>query len=55
MNKVKGQVFGKGINEPSLVGKIPCNCKTPCVYGIGRPFCFPCMKVVKGEDRRDAA
>lgn len=22
----------------------PCNCKTPCCYGKGRNFCWPCIK-----------
>jgi len=28
--------------EPKPV--TPVNCKTPCCYGFGRPFCFPCYQ-----------
>jgi hypothetical protein len=24
----------------------PSNCKTPCCYGRGRCFCWPCMKEI---------
>ena len=30
----------------------PQNCKTPCPYGNGKPFCFPCMAKIL-EERRE--
>ena len=29
----------------------PQNCKTPCPYGNGRTFCFPCMAKIVDEHR----
>ncbi|MBQ9301806.1 hypothetical protein [Butyrivibrio sp.] len=29
----------------------PQNCKTPCPYGNGRTFCFPCMAKIMEEHR----
>lgn len=51
----KGKSYVGNTTEPSLAGTTPCNCKTPCVYGNSRPFCFPCMKKILSETRRDAA
>ena len=47
----------------SLVGQklplpLPMNCKTPCCYGYGRAFCFPCYADITGlkvSDKREAA
>ena len=30
-------------NEPVPT---PCNCKTPCCYGVARGYCWPCMKKI---------
>ena len=30
----------------------PHNCKTPCPYGNGRTFCFPCMAKIMDEHRK---
>lgn len=48
------RVLGNG-NEPSLANTTPYNCKTPCVYGKTRPFCFPCMAKILEETRGEAA
>ena len=29
----------------------PQNCRTPCPYGNGRTFCFPCMAKIMEEHR----
>ena len=29
----------------------PQNCKTPCPYGTGKTFCFPCMAKIMDEHR----
>lgn len=51
----KGKTFCGNTTEPSLAGTTPYNCKTPCVYGEGRPFCFPCMAQILREKRGEAA
>ena len=51
----KGKKVVGNVNEPSLANTTPCNCKTPCVYGKTRPFCFPCMAKILGEMRGQAA
>ncbi len=51
----KGKTFCGITTEPSLAGTTPYNCKTPCVYGKGRPFCFPCMAQILREKRGEAA
>ncbi|MBO6309039.1 MAG: hypothetical protein J6I68_05675 [Butyrivibrio sp.] len=51
----KGKTFCGNTTEPSLAGTNPCNCKTPCVYGKGRPFCFPCMAQILSQRRGEAA
>ncbi len=38
--------------KPIPTGDIkPQNCKTPCPYGTGRTFCFPCMGKIMDEHR----
>ena len=51
----KGKKVVGNVNEPSLAYTIPRNCKTPCVYGKSRPFCFPCMAKILHESRGDVA
>ena len=51
----KSKTFCGNTTEPSLAGAMPCNCKTPCVYGKGRPFCFPCMAQILSQRRGEAA
>ena len=51
----KGERFVGNLNEPSLANVTPHNCKTPCVYGKARPFCFPCMAKILSESRGKAA
>ena len=38
----------RGGRAPFGIGEVPtpspCNCKTPCCYGKGRCYCWPCMK-----------
>ena len=51
----KGKTFCGNTTEPSLAGTTPYNCKTPCVYGKGRPFCFPCMAQILRKKRGEAA
>jgi|GEM_PF-1625122 len=31
----------------------PVNCSHPCCYGHGHPFCFPCMKKILEEHRKN--
>ena len=50
-----GKTYCVNTTEPSLATTKPCNCKTPCVYGKGRPFCFPCMAKILSERRGEAA
>ena len=36
--------------NPIPTGDIkPQNCKTPCPYGVGKAFCFPCMGKIMDE------
>lgn len=36
--------------NPIPVGNLkPHNCKTPCPYGNGTTFCFPCMAKIMNE------
>lgn len=38
--------------DPIPVGNLkPHNCKTPCPYGNGTTFCFPCMAKIMDEHR----
>ncbi|SCY13642.1 MULTISPECIES: hypothetical protein [unclassified Butyrivibrio] len=34
-------------------GMKPHNCKTPCPYGNGTTFCFPCMAKIMDEHRQN--
>ncbi len=39
--------------NPIPTGDIkPQNCKTPCPYGNGRTFCFPCMGKIMDEHNK---
>lgn len=40
-----------GHGEGPVMG--PLNCKTPCCYGSGRCFCWPCMKQIVAAHNRD--
>jgi hypothetical protein len=42
-----------GIMDPIPTGNLkPHNCKTPCPYGNGTTFCFPCMAKIMEEKRQ---
>lgn len=42
-----------GIKNPIPEGNMkPHNCKTPCPYGNGTTFCFPCMAKILDERRQ---
>ena len=46
----KGKSYCGITNLPSGADVTPHNCKTPCVYGKGREFCYPCMaKILSGS------
>ena len=36
-----------GLGEPPV--STPSNCKTPCCYGKGRCYCWPCMKNIMAK------
>ena len=43
-----------GISNPIPTGNMkPCNCKTPCPYGKGTTFCFPCMAKIMDQKRKN--
>lgn len=45
-----------GISNPIPTGNMkPHNCKTPCPYGNGTTFCFPCMAKIMDEKRKKEA
>ncbi len=46
-NRMLTQIPTEG--EAKLV--MPVNCKNPCCYGFGRPFCFPCYQDMVKEQR----
>jgi len=37
--------------EACIPNPTPQNCKNPCPYGAGRPFCFPCYAKILKEHR----
>ena len=40
--------------DPIPTGDIkPHNCKTPCPYGVGKTFCFPCMGKIMDEHNKN--
>ncbi len=51
-DKSSGGKSFQGTRDPIPVsGLRPHNCKTPCPYGTGRTFCFPCMGKIMDEHR----
>lgn len=42
---------GKGSAIKQAPVPSPCNCNTPCCYGRGTSFCWPCMKKLMEEHR----
>ena len=42
--KTSSSVIGRG--EPLAH---PVNCRSECPYGLGRAFCYPCMKKIMSE------
>ncbi|MBE5826984.1 MULTISPECIES: hypothetical protein [unclassified Butyrivibrio] len=41
----------RDLNPIPQGGIKPQNCKTPCSYGTGKPFCYPCMAKIMDEHR----
>jgi hypothetical protein len=50
----KGKAYVGITNLQSGADVTPHNCKTPCVYGKGREFCYPCMAKILSESRAAA-
>ncbi len=51
-DKYSGGKSFQGIKGPIPEGNLkPHNCKTPCPYGKGTTFCFPCMAQIMNERR----
>lgn len=57
-NKKKGKFelncsrfSSRDLNPIPEGGIKPHNCKTPCPYGVGKTFCFPCMGKIMEEHR----
>lgn len=56
--KYSGGHSFQGTTNPIPVDSLkPHNCKTPCPYGKGTTFCYPCMAKILAERRKslDAA
>ncbi len=51
-DKYSGEKSLQEIRNPIPEGNLkPHNCKTPCPYGKGTTFCFPCMAQIMKEHR----
>ncbi len=49
-DKYGGGKFFQGTKDPIPVsGLSPRNCRTPCPYGRGKTFCFPCLGKIMDE------
>ena len=46
-NRMLTQIPNEGDPKPVT----PVNCKHPCCYGMGRPFCFPCLQDIVKDER----
>lgn len=50
-DKYSGGKSFQGTRDPIPFSGSPHNCKTPCPYGTGRAFCFPCLGKIMDEHR----
>ncbi|MBQ6409413.1 MAG: hypothetical protein IJJ64_15435 [Butyrivibrio sp.] len=48
-----GKRFVGTMDPIPTAGLKPHNCKTPCPYGNGKTFCFPCMAKIVNEHRKN--
>jgi len=52
-DKYSGGKSFQGTRDPiPVAGLKPHNCKTPCPYGNGTTFCFPCMAKIMDEHKK---
>ena len=47
-----GKHFVGTMDPIPVAGLNPHNCKTPCPYGNGTTFCFPCMAKIMDEHKK---